>query len=67
MAVATPKMKADFKLIIFGASNIAKTCLIQHYLTGSFAETLTSIGASLAFKKWGDWNVALWDTTGKEK
>ncbi|CAI8017175.1 Ras-related protein Rab-20 [Geodia barretti] len=28
---------------------------------------MQSIGASLALKRWGDWNVALWDTAGEER
>jgi GTPase SAR1 family protein len=54
------KPKTDIKVIVLGESNVGKTCLLQRYLTGEFAETVTSIGASLALKKWGDWNIALW-------
>ena len=31
----------DIKLIILGDTNVGKTCLIQRYLTGEFAETVT--------------------------
>ena len=31
----------DLKLIILGAANIGKTCLLQRYLTGDFAETIS--------------------------
>lgn len=31
----------DIKVIILGDSNVGKTCLLQRYLTGEFAETVT--------------------------
>jgi Ras-related protein Rab-20 len=67
MAASEAKSRTDLKVIILGAASVGKTCLLQRYLTGEFAETISSIGASLALKKWGDWNVALWDTAGEER
>jgi len=31
----------DVKLIILGSANVGKTCLLQRYLTGDFAETIS--------------------------
>ncbi|XP_064383518.1 ras-related protein Rab-20-like [Halichondria panicea] len=64
---AEVKSKADAKLIILGCANIGKTCLIQRYLNDKFADTISSVGASLALKRWEDWTVAVWDTAGEEK
>lgn len=32
---------SDAKLIILGSANVGKTCLLQRYLTGNFAETIS--------------------------
>ena len=32
---------SDVKLIILGSANVGKTCLLQRYLTGDFAETIS--------------------------
>nr|ABD65438.1 Rab20-like [Suberites domuncula] len=66
-APAEVKSKADAKLIILGCANVGKTCLIQRYLNDKFTDTISSVGASLALKRWDDWTVAVWDTAGEEK
>ena len=31
----------DVKLIVLGSANVGKTCLLQRYLTGDFAATIS--------------------------
>ena len=60
-------LTGDFKddTISVGSAVLYRTVLCHawcEYTTSLiFASTaLQSIGASLALKKWGDWNIALW-------
>ena len=34
-------VRSDLKVIILGAASVGKTCLLQRYLTGEFAETIS--------------------------
>lgn len=52
---------------MLGASGVGKTCLLQRYISNTFSDCESTIGASLAMRKWGNLNVALWDTAGEEK
>lgn len=67
MAAATPKRKADLKVVIMGDSNVGKTSLINRYSARKFSDVSSTIGASFFLKKWGPYNVAIWDTAGEEK
>ena len=35
---------SDLKVIVLGAASVGKTCLLQRYLTGEFADTISVSG-----------------------
>ena len=62
------------KVVLLGDSGVGKTCIISHYISGSFdSNSASTNGASYASKKveYKDINKTLildiWDTAGQEK
>ncbi|XP_074656321.1 ras-related protein Rab-20-like [Tubulanus polymorphus] len=62
------KQTADYKVVLLGDADVGKTSLLTRYIDGVFKDSITStIGASFTLKRWGDKNIALWDTAGEER
>lgn len=59
--------KADLKVVMVGDASIGKTSLVLRYTDRQFQDTISTIGASFILKRWGYYNIAIWDTAGEEK
>jgi small GTP-binding protein len=55
------------KIVVLGHGGVGKTSLIDRYIRDQFSETLSTIGASFALKKWQDYYFGIWDTAGQDK
>ncbi|KAH3660349.1 hypothetical protein OGAPHI_006935 [Ogataea philodendri] len=72
--VATPKLTADFKLVLLGESSVGKSSILQRVQNGTFDDTKSStIGAAFVSKKVSKdegsklVNLQIWDTAGQER
>ncbi|GKT36316.1 Small GTPase like protein [Aduncisulcus paluster] len=61
----------NFKVVLLGASNVGKTCLILRYMKGQFLSPKTTVGAGFFSKSvttpLGTANLEIWDTAGQER
>ena len=55
------------KVVIIGDSSVGKTCIIQQYLSSTFQETTSTIGACHFQKTIKDVPIEIWDTAGQER
>ncbi|KAG7868303.1 hypothetical protein KL918_001961 [Ogataea parapolymorpha] len=72
--VASPRLSADFKLVLLGESSVGKSSILQRVQNGTFDDTKAStVGAAFVSKKVskdnGDKmiNLQIWDTAGQER
>lgn len=57
----------DLKIVVLGHGGVGKTSLINRYIHDQFSETISTIGASFALKKWNSFYFGIWDTAGQDK
>jgi small GTP-binding protein len=65
-------MHWDAKVVLIGNTNVGKTCIVTHAMTGSFlSETSSTLGAAYATKTYRVDSqmvrLQIWDTAGQEK
>ncbi|KAG7798612.1 hypothetical protein KL929_001655 [Ogataea haglerorum] len=72
--VVSPRLSADFKLVLLGESSVGKSSILQRVQNGTFDNTKAStVGAAFVSKKVskdnGDKmvNLQIWDTAGQER
>lgn len=67
MELGSTKGRVDLKIVVLGHGGVGKTSLINRYIQNQFSETISTIGASFALKKWKNFYFGLWDTAGQDK
>ena len=61
------KRQKGNKVVIIGDSSVGKTCIIQQYLSNTFQDTTSTIGACHFQKTVKDVPIEIWDTAGQER
>lgn len=50
----------DLKVVVLGQGGVGKTSLINRYIRNEFSETVSTIGASFALKRWNSFYIGIW-------
>ncbi|XP_054511113.2 ras-related protein Rab-20 [Agelaius phoeniceus] len=59
--------KPDGKVVLLGDMNVGKTSLLHRYMERRFQETVSTVGGAFYLKQWGQYNISIWDTAGREQ
>ncbi|KAJ6659656.1 hypothetical protein lerEdw1_018625 [Lerista edwardsae] len=60
-------MKPDGKVVLLGDMNVGKTSLLHRYMERRFQDTVSTVGGAFYLKQWGQHNISIWDTAGREQ